>query len=330
MKAPGFWSGKSGIAGDIAALLLTPASWAVSLGGRLRRLGRKPYRPSVPVICVGNLVAGGAGKTPTVLAFCERLQALGLSPHILTRGYGGTVIGPHRADADRDGAAKIGDEAALMARRFPVWVGADRAASAMAASKAGADILVMDDGFQNPSIEKDLSVVVIDAGFGHGNGRAMPAGPLREPLRRGFDRADAVVMIGDPKGDDAWPWTPEKLPVLHARLVPQRTSPPLAGRMVLAFAGIGRPEKFFATLREMGATLVATEAFPDHHPFALPMLMRLEASASRLGAVLATTEKDAMRLPADFRARCVVVPVALGFEDPGEVEALLERVLEPE
>lgn len=330
MKAPDFWNRDAGIGGRIAALALTPASWAVALGARLRGFGKRPYRASVPVICVGNLVAGGAGKTPAVLAFCDRLQALGLSPHILTRGYGGSVQGPHRADPAHDSAAKIGDEPALMARRFPVWVGADRVASAMAATRAGADILVMDDGFQNPSLEKDLSVLVIDAGFGHGNGRVMPAGPLREPLRRGFSRADAVVMIGTPPAGTPWPWTPKGLPVLHARLVPQRVSPPLTGRKVFAFAGIGRPEKFFATLQEMGATVVDREAFPDHHRFEAPMLARLEARADRAGALLATTEKDAMRLPADFRSRCVVVPVALGFEDPGEVEDLLERVLEPE
>jgi tetraacyldisaccharide 4'-kinase len=330
MKAPWYWDGRSGQAGRFVSLALTPLGWLFALAGRLRGAGGRPYRPSAPVICVGNLVAGGAGKTPTVLALCDRLQALGLTPHILTRGYGGAVRGPHRADPDHDSAATIGDEAALMARRFPVWVGADRAATAKAATRAGAEILVMDDGFQNPSLVKDLSLVVIDAAYGHGNGRVMPAGPLREPLSRGFARADAVVMIGDPAPGEAWPWTPPRLPVLHARLTPLRVSPPLSGRKVMAFAGIGRPEKFFATLRELGATIVDQEAFPDHASFATPLLARLEARAARHQALLVTTEKDAMRLPRSFAAKCVIVPVALGFEEPEAVEAMLERVLEPE
>lgn len=324
MQPPDFWTDPPE-APSLNARLLTPIGALFSLGGRMRRAFARPYRSEAPVICVGNLVAGGAGKTPTTLAIAERLAAMGVGAHILSRGYGGTVDGPHLVDPDRDRAADVGDEPLLMARRFPVWVGADRAATAKAAEADGADALVMDDGFQNPGLIKDLSILVIDAAYGHGNGRVIPAGPLREPLQEGFARAQAAVMIGAP-GAGRWPWTPRRFPVFRARLTPVWSNGTLAGQRLFAFAGIGRPEKFFTTLREMGCVLAGAQGFPDHHVYSDAILTRLEASAREVDARLITTQKDAERLPERFRDRVLVLPVALGFSDPDAMDALLEPI----
>ncbi len=324
MRPPEFWSDPPE-APSLSARLLSPLGAVYAAAGRLRRAFARPHRSEAPVICVGNLVAGGAGKTPTALAIAERLAAMGVGAHILSRGYGGSARGPHRVDPERDRAADVGDEPLLMARRFPVWVGADRAATARTAEAAGADALVMDDGFQNPGLIKDLSILVIDAEFGHGNGRVMPAGPLREPLEEGFRRAQAAVMIGMPEAG-RWPWTPRRFPVFRARLSPVWEGRSLSGQRVFAFAGIGRPEKFFVTLREAGAELAGAQPFPDHHAYSDAMLSRLEARAREADATLITTEKDAVRLPERFRARVAVLPVTLGFADPDAIDDLLEPI----
>lgn len=312
---------------SLKARLLAPAAALVAAGGALRRWRTRPYRAPVPVICVGNLIVGGAGKTPTVRAVTARLISLGLRPHILSRGYGGRIKGPHRVAPGQDGAADVGDEPLMLAQDAPVWIGADRRASARAAIAAGADALVMDDGFQNPGLEKDLSLVVIDAAIGHGNQRVMPAGPLREPLSAGFRRMDAAVLIGDRPAGAPAPPLPRDAPVLRARIAPGLPDGTLMGRPLLAFAGIGRPEKFFDTLRAMGAELRETAAFPDHHPYSAPLLTRLERRAGQIGAVLATTEKDAMRLPTAFRDRVITVPIRLGFAEGELLNALLAKTL---
>ncbi|MBX2855888.1 MAG: tetraacyldisaccharide 4'-kinase, partial [Rhodobacteraceae bacterium] len=227
----------------------------------------------------------------------------------------------------RDTGGQGGDEPLLWAQLPVGWVGADRSATAKAAVAAGAQALVMDDGFQHHSLHKDLSFIVIDAGVGHGNGRVIPAGPLREPLRTGFARADCAILIGEPASDRPPPWLPRDFSCVPARLAPTSETHGLAGRRVVAFAGIGRPRKFFDTLREVGAELVETISFPDHHPYSGPMLMRLERTADVRDALLVTTEKDAMRLPAWFRKRIEVAPVRLGFSDPTLIDELLAHAL---
>ncbi|MEM9724311.1 MAG: tetraacyldisaccharide 4'-kinase, partial [Pseudomonadota bacterium] len=323
---PSFWRADPEAPG-LAARLLTPLGWFYAGAGRLRRGLARPQRAGAPVICVGNLTAGGAGKTPAVLAICERLAALGAAPHILSRGYGGRLRGPHRVDPAQDTAADVGDEPLLCGRRWPVWIGADRRRSADAAVAAGADVLVMDDGFQNPHLHQDLRILVIDAEVGHGNGRVIPAGPLREPIDRGLDRADAAILVGTPPSGRVWPRTPPRGPGLRARITPDASGAALRGRRVCAFAGIGRPEKFFATLGEVGAELVAAEAFPDHYAYNAAMLQRLEARAEALNALLVTTEKDAARFPAWFAGRATVLGVTMGFEDPDAVDGLLARLV---
>ena len=320
MRAPDFWTEDGAL-----AALLAPLGAGYDLAGRLRRALVPPVSADIPVICVGNLVAGGAGKTPVVLALAAALAARGAVVHCLSRGYGGRAPGPRRVDAARDSAAEVGDEALLLARAAPSWVARDRAAGARAAAAAGARVLVMDDGFQNPALAKDLSLVVVDGAYGFGNRRVMPAGPLRETVARGLARADAVVLLGRDERN-LGPTLGARLPLLTARLAPRPGSESLAGRKVLAFAGIGRPEKFFATLAELGAELAGTRAFPDHHPYRATEIRDLRERARALGAILVTTEKDAARLAPEQRDGIETLAVAVAWDDPAALQALLDKL----
>ena len=279
--APAFWARPPGLLSEL--LLPIGAGWEAA--GRLRQAFARPYCAPVPVVCVGNLVAGGAGKTPVALALAAHLVSCGIAVHIVTRGYGGRLGGPVRVDPARHDAAAVSDEALLLAARAPCWVARDRADGVRAAVAAEAQMVVLDDGFQNPGIAKTLSFLVVDAGYGFGNGRVIPAGPLRESPTRGLARADAVVLLEadaqpgclEPRGIG------ETLPVLHAALRPV-AGERLVGTRLLAFAGIGRPEKFFTTLLALGAELVGTRSFPDHHPYRAGEIDRLLRAAERAEA----------------------------------------------
>lgn len=323
MRAPGFWRHHGPW-----PTVLTPLSWCFDGVGVLRRAVIRPQPVGRPVVCVGNLVAGGAGKTPVALALGDALMARGRAVHFLTRGYGGSARGPLSVDGRRHGAAEVGDEALLLAARAPTWVAADRVAGAEAAVAAGADVVVMDDGFQNPSLAKDLSVVVVDGDYGFGNGRVMPAGPLREGVAPGLRRAQAaVVMDGGPAWDDYL--APHGLTVLHATLEAAPECAALAGKRVLAFAGIARPEKLTATLEAMGCDVVASHGFADHHAYSADQIMTLVEDASRLDAVPVTTEKDHVRLPDEARPMVDVLRVRLTWADPPLVDGLLDGLLRP-
>jgi tetraacyldisaccharide 4'-kinase len=321
MQAPEFWQ-KDGA----AARLLAPLGAAYGLLGGLQRALARPRGCGRPVVCVGNLVAGGAGKTPVARAVAERLGARGAAVHFLIRGYGGREHGPLQVDPARHDAARVGDEALLLARQAPTWVARDRPAGAAAAAGAGAEVIVMDDGFQNPALAKDLSLLVVDGAYGFGNGRLLPAGPLREGVEAGLARADAVVLLGaDARGIEAA--LGPRLPLLQAALAPAPSAAGrLAGRRVLAFAGIARPEKFFATLRDLGAELAETEAFPDHHPFRAGEVEGLIVRARALDALPVTTEKDLQRLPAELAAHVEVLPVAVDWQEPARLDELLARL----
>lgn len=321
MHSPAFWA-----KGGWLPFVLGPMGLLWGLGGWLRRAFTKPYRAAIPVICVGNLVVGGAGKTPVTLAIAHHLRGKGINVHLLGRGYGGEygdrLKGPTKVDPTRHLAAEVGDEALLLAAAAPTWVGADRAAAARAATDAGAACVVLDDGFQDPSLEKDLSLLVVDGAYGFGNGRVVPAGPLREPVAAGLQRAQAVVLVGQ---DEAG--VGESLAgqgrLLRAQLVPASDMAERQGDRFLAFAGIGRPEKFFASLRKAGFTLAGTRAFPDHHVYRREEVEALVREAESLGALPITTAKDAVRLPEDFRDRVIVFPVRLVWQDVDAVETLL-------
>ena len=327
MRAPDFWGSKAGPGGRLMASALSPLSGVFSLAGCARQCLTRPWRAAVPVICIGNLTAGGAGKTPCVVSIIERLTARSIKAHVLIRGYGGDATGPLNVDPARHDARAVGDEALVLSAAAPTWVGSDRRATARAAIGAGAQVLVMDDGFQNPSLVKDLSLVVVDGGFGFGNGRVIPAGPLREPVARGLARAHAAVLVGDDRTNVA-ARLGEGVALLRARLAPAPGGPELKGQAVVAFAGIGRPDKFFETLDDGGARVVARHAFADHHPYKKYELTRMVAQADAAGARAVTTEKDAVRLSGAERERIDVLRVRLEWADIGALDALLDSAIE--
>ncbi|SDD81377.1 tetraacyldisaccharide 4'-kinase [Rhodospira trueperi] len=316
MRAPEFWM-RDGPAGRFLEPVGLLYGWATA-----RRLRRgTPLRLPVPVICVGNLVAGGAGKTPVVADLAHRLRREhGLDAAVLSRGHGGTARGPLRVDPARHDAATVGDEPLMLAREgLPVWIARDRAEGGRAAVAHGAKVIVMDDGFQNPALEKDVSLVVVDGGRGFGNGRLIPAGPLREPVPIGLSRADAVVLMGrDTAGVGRV--VPSHLPILGARIIPGPRVEALVGQRVVAFAGIGDPGKFFAMLRNAGCDVVATHPFADHHPYQPTDIQPILDEAFGLGAVPLTTAKDAARLPDDQRQQVDVADVTLVWEDVAALE----------
>ena len=318
MRAPAFWT-----AGPSAlSTLLMPLGAVYGAVGKLRRMAVSPQQPPVPVICVGNLVAGGAGKTPVAQAIARHMIGQGVNVHFLSRGYGGRLKGPVRVVPGIHTAFDVGDEPLLLAETAPCWVAANRVAGAKAAAADGAQIIVMDDGHQNPGLVKAVSIVVVDGGTGFGNGRIIPAGPLRESVAEGLARADAVVILGDDKTGVAQ-GLPQGMALLNGHLKPTEESRALDGERVLAFAGIGRPEKFFDTVRALGCNLVEQRGFPDHHPYGYKEVRELIDAAWALGALPVTTAKDAVRLPPDLRAPVMVVEVEVVWQEPG----LLDKVL---
>lgn len=320
MKAPEFWR-----EGGAWPLLLAPFGGLYALAGRIERTFARPARAGVPVICIGNLTAGGNGKTPVAIAVAQLLARAGRVPHFLTRGYGGTTPGPLCVDAKAHTAAQVGDEALLLARAGTTWVARDRVAGAGAATAAGAKTLVLDDGFQDPRLAKDISIIVADGEAGFGNGRVIPAGPLREDAAGGLARAQALVVVGVDRwgvGAFAARFAPN-LPMLSARLEPAPGAARLKGLRVFGFAGIGLPEKFLATLREIGAEVAGFRAFDDHYAYGAGDLALLKRDAAATGARLVTTAKDAIRLPADVRKDIEVVEISARFAD----DAALARVL---
>jgi tetraacyldisaccharide 4'-kinase len=329
MREPSFWWRDPGPAAAVLAPLA--AIYGAVAASRMARPGR---RIGAPVLCVGNLTLGGAGKTPTAIALARLLQTEGAKPVFLTRGYGGSVAGPIEVTGAH-AASEVGDEPLLLARVARTIVAHDRVAGARAAFAAGADIVVMDDGFQNPAIEKTFSLLVVDGRRGIGNGRVFPAGPLRAPLLRQIDRAQALLIVGNP-GPAAQPALAaareRECTVLTGRLVPEAQAVArLKGRPVLAFAGIADPEKFFTTLREAGIVVAATQPFPDHHRLTDAEADDLVDRAGRADLMLVTTEKDLARMHGDpttaaLARRTSSLPVTLAFDDEKTLERLLDAI----
>jgi len=334
LPTPRWWYVREGRPGPVLHLLLKPLSW-VWAAATARRIARgRPVDPGVPVICVGNLTLGGTGKTPVVAALARRLSDAGRRPAILSRGYGGRLEGPVRVDPARHSAEETGDEPLMLAQALPgmdVWIARDRAAGALAAAGGGADVILMDDGHQNPSVLKTLSLVVSDGEtrdgeWPLGDGGVFPAGPLREPLAAGLARADAVVLLlpadlAEPDPDLVAALSGPVL--LTARLEPE--APPPGGPQV-GFAGVGKPWKVERALRAAGCELADFAAFPDHAPWTPARLKALEALAAAHGAGLVTTTKDWVRLPPDWRARVTAWPVRAVFGDTAALDALLGRL----
>ncbi len=314
MRAPRFWAARKPTA---LARALQPIGalygWATA-----RRMARPGERAGALVVCVGNFVAGGAGKTPAAIALARILMADGKRVAFLSRGYGGAKrVDPVRVDPNVHDANAVGDEPLLLARVAPCWVGADRLQGAKMAVEAGAEVLLLDDGLQNPALVKDLAFAVVDGDQRFGNGLCVPAGPLRAPVAAQARFVQALIIIGGDEADalEISAAAPAK-PILRANLEPDAyAAAALIGREVVAFAGIARPEKFYATLRRIGAQIVATRDFPDHHLFAPREIEALMEDAARRGALLATTEKDRVRLAPNAARAVVTLPVTLRFEE---------------
>jgi len=329
MRAPEFWWQTDG--GGIPGRLLEPIGllygWATA-----RRLARgQPERLPVPVVCVGNLAAGGTGKTPVVEDIAWRLRRTwGRNAMVLSRGHGGHEAGPVRVDPACHDAAAVGDEPLMMARGgLPVWIARNRAEGGRAAVVDGAEAIVMDDGFQNPALVQDLSLVVVDGARGFGNGRLIPAGPLREPVPVGLARAGAVVVMGESSSerDRVARRVPPSIPVLGARLEPGPRIRALAGQPVVAFAGIGDPDKVFRMLSTVGCRVVATHPFADHYPYQPTDIQPILDEAFALDAVPVTTAKDAARLTPDQRQQVNVIDITVTWDDPDALGRVLERAL---
>ena len=326
-KTPSWWYRKAG--GMDAALSLPAALYGRVAGSRIAR--EPEYRSRLPVICIGNFTTGGGGKTPTAIAVATLLKGMGKKRAFLTRGYGGSAKGVTQVDGQD--ADTIGVEPLLLAAVAPTFVSVDRIAGAKAIEATDADVIVMDDGFQNPVLAKDLSLIVVDAVIGLGNGRVIPAGPLRAPLETQMARADALLVIGEGKKADPLVSAFEAAgkPVLRAKIAPNCDARWLAVLPVIAFAGIARPAKFFATLKSNGARLIASHAYPDHHRFTEKNAKALLNEAEEKKAMLVTTEKDWARLSDDdersviteLKHRSRPFPILVTFEEEEKAKELL-------
>ena len=317
MKTPAFWSDR-----NLLSVLLSPLGGLYGLATRLNIALHRPQKVNVPVICIGNLTAGGTGKTPTAASLAALLQQQGLKPFFVSRGYGGKL---HNilVDPQKHSPQEVGDEPLILARQAPAVVNPDRLAGAQTAVANGAGLIIMDDGFQNPRLHKDLSFLVFDGGFGYGNGLCIPAGPLRESLKAGLKRADAVLIIGEDRHHLADQF---KLPIFHGKITPVR--PDFEQRKAIAFAGIGRPEKFYQSLRELDFELVQTIDFPDHHFYSDGELQELIKSAEENQAILMTTAKDYVKIPAALRPHFQVLEITIEWEQPQELcQFITKRII---
>ena len=319
IRSPQFWQSDN----SVAAALLQPAACVWDGVGRIRRRCTVSRKTPIPSICAGNVTVGGAGKTPTIIMLAGLLRDAGARPAIATRGYGAKPeAGVTRVDLQRHNAAAVGDEALLLARAAPCYVSRDRYAAAVAAQADGATHILYDDGLQNPQIAYDCALLIVDGGYGFGNGRIIPAGPLRETPAAALARCRAMLIIGDDRYNCAALVPPGK-PVLRAALVAELPADFPRMDKFLAFAGIGRPEKFFDSCRDAGLLLNDMVEFSDHHPYTVPELSALAQQAAALNARLLTTAKDAARLPPEWRDQIAVLPVSLHCADMAALRQLL-------
>lgn len=332
MRAPSFWFKPPSRPG-VWPRVLHPLSILWRVMSDRRQKNGKHLRVSAPVVCVGNINVGGTGKTPTVIKLLSVFNELGVTAHVISKGYGGSIEGPLRVDEVDHTASDVGDEPLLIAAFGPCWVAKDRAAGAEAAIDAGAEVLILDDGMQNPDLVKDFTLLVVDAGVGFGNERLLPAGPLRQSVEDGLLVADMVLSIGPQKAQRDFSKRfsgSQDIPHVKGALEPLQTGMLWHDLRAFGFAGIGRPEKFFETLRGTGANVVGTRSFGDHETLSATLLRRMESEAAQLGAQMVTTEKDAVRLPNDWRQKVITLPVRLELEQEETLGAAMSALIASE
>lgn len=322
MQEPYHWSHRTAY-----AWILLPISWVYYALVSLRLSLIKPTKLSVPVICIGNNTVGGAGKTPTAIAVANWLKEKGYNPAFISRGYKGQYIGTMVVDADKHSAAEVGDEPLLLARHAICVVAKRRMNAASKAIELGANVIIMDDGLQNPSLLKDMTILVVDGTYGFGNGFVMPAGPCREPVTKSMQKADVILLMGEQKNDRLASYLRNRKPIFNARM---KASDDLTDKRLHPFAGIAHPDKFFGTVVEQGAQVIRTSRFDDHHAFTQRDLDRLMREAAEDNAELITTEKDAVRLPESFRSSVRILPVSLQCDQQEQLLELIEQMIETE
>lgn len=314
MRTPSFWYESQGL----CSTLLLPLSWVYGKGGEFLRAFKPPQRCSVPIISVGSVTCGGAGKTPTAIAIADLLHKKGVKVHFVSRGYGGKLPGPLEVNLSHHKASEVGDEPLLLAQCAPTWVAKNRPLGIQKASEAGAQLVILDDGHQTSGLYKDLSLVVVDFLQGFGNGCVLPAGPLREDLTEGFKRADALIGIGE--GDMTL-----LIPSFRAQSIAQPLTS--TGKKAVAFCGLGYPKKFYKTLENLGVTLVATENFPDHYVYTEKDLLRLYNLAQSHEAMLVTTRKDGVKIPPSWQKHLHILDISIQFESPEEIyDFILKKI----
>lgn len=312
MKTPRYWQSR-----NLISWILTPIGCIYGAATSLRLKLKKTFKADVPVICIGNLTAGGVGKTPVSMAVAQILIKNGKKPFFISRGYGGRLSGVV-VDSQKHTAAEVGDEPLILSSVAPCVVCHDRAQAARIAIQNGADVLVMDDGFQNPSLYKDISLLVFNGQFGILNGKTIPAGPLRENLDKGLKRADAAVFIGDDQTDLL---KKLNLPVLRA--VIKEEKPKHKNTSVVAFAGIGYPQKFYDSLEKCGLHVANAYDFPDHHFYKKDELKVIMKKARKKGLPIYTTQKDFVKILPEMQNNFHVLKIRAEFED----EAFLIKLL---
>jgi len=328
-KTPKFWYRTQDTPMPLAERILAPFSVLYGMLYHLHQRTKTRYKSDIPVICLGNLVAGGTGKTPTAVALLGLItqHKLAKTPFFLSRGYGGAEMGPILVDPKIHTAWDVGDEPLILAQYAPVIVAKDRAEGVKLARAKQADVIIMDDGLQNPGIAKDLRLLVINGEMGFGNGKLLPAGPLRQPLYQGLGKADGYILIGeDTRGIS--PLLHKTKPITHARIAPSGTARPDKAARYLAFAGLGYPDKFFNFLKkDMTLDIVECLRFADHYPYADTDITALKDKAKALNARLITTEKDLMRIPSQARTDIETIQIETLFDEPEALASLLKTVL---
>jgi tetraacyldisaccharide 4'-kinase len=321
MRTPNHWQNN-----NVLSRLLMPFGWIYFQLSLWRHKIARSVDIGVPVICVGNIVAGGAGKTPTVM-YLGKLLSKRLKVAFLTRGYGGAFSGPIKVSPHKHTFQDVGDEALLLSKIAPTWVSKNRLDGGLAAKLDGAQIILMDDGFQNPTIGKTFSILVFDGPYGVGNNQLIPSGPLRETLGHGMSRADAVVIIGEDL-HDLQSKIPENIPLFSVTTSPIISKKLRVAKSVIGFAGIGRPRKFLETLKTLNVEIQDFVPFPDHHKFRNSEIEDLIRRASETGAQLVTTTKDFVRLPPNTKNSIIAMDIELNWANQNQIKALLEQVLD--